>query len=207
MIRKVSHLVNVEPADARSRTPQPERAARVIMRIRHCIPHAEQGPARLSTSEAARARTRLGSAARPPGKRRQGPEGPQRQHGIPKRLRRRSDADARRLPKRGFTNAASSKESSPVNLGDVDARFDGAEVDIEALRSRASCRARRRSSRSSATGLHQEAHDRTRTLLGVAKEKIEKAGGKAGRRCSRSPSEGEPKAEGPSKPAGLTCER
>src|SRR5258708_1281345 len=56
-------------------------------------------------------------------------------HGIPKPgVEGGQSAMARRLPKRGFTNARFKKEIFAVNLGDLSERFDSGEVDIAALK-------------------------------------------------------------------------
>src|SRR5215472_15358380 len=59
-------------------------------------------------------------------------------HGIPKPgFEGGQSAMARRLPKRGFTNARFKKEISIVNLGDLEGRFEpGRPVDVEALKQR-----------------------------------------------------------------------
>ena len=56
-------------------------------------------------------------------------------HGIPKPgFEGGQTAMSRRLPKRGFTNYRFRKDIASVNLGDVDARFEGGEITIEALK-------------------------------------------------------------------------
>jgi large subunit ribosomal protein L15 len=56
-------------------------------------------------------------------------------HGIPKPgFEGGQTAMSRRLPKRGFTNYRFRKDIASVNLGDVDARFQGGEITIEALK-------------------------------------------------------------------------
>lgn len=59
-------------------------------------------------------------------------------HGIPKPgFEGGQSAMARRLPKRGFTNARFKKEISIVNLGELEGRFQpGRPVDVEALKER-----------------------------------------------------------------------
>src|SRR5437764_1717296 len=57
-------------------------------------------------------------------------------HGIPKPgFEGGQSAMARRLPKRGFTNARFKKDIFAVNLGDVAERFDNGMVDVDALKS------------------------------------------------------------------------
>ena len=56
-------------------------------------------------------------------------------HGIPKPgFEGGQTAMARRLPKRGFTNARFRKDIFAVNLGDLEVRFDSGVVDIAALK-------------------------------------------------------------------------
>lgn len=56
-------------------------------------------------------------------------------HGIPKPgFEGGQTAMARRIPKRGFTNAPFRKEIFAVNIGDVGIRFQSGEVTIEALK-------------------------------------------------------------------------
>src|SRR5271154_6598553 len=56
-------------------------------------------------------------------------------HGIPKPgFEGGQTAMARRLPKRGFTNARFKKEIFAVNLGDVGGRFESGEITIELLK-------------------------------------------------------------------------
>ncbi len=56
-------------------------------------------------------------------------------HGIPKPgFEGGQTAMARRLPKRGFTNALFRKEIYAVNVGDIAARFEAGAVDIAALK-------------------------------------------------------------------------
>src|SRR4051794_33813105 len=56
-------------------------------------------------------------------------------HGIPKPgFEGGQTAMARRIPKRGFTNARFKKDVFAVNLGDLAQRFDNGVVDIPALK-------------------------------------------------------------------------
>src|SRR3954451_14990331 len=56
-------------------------------------------------------------------------------HGLPKPgFEGGQTAMARRIPKRGFSNAPFKAEIFAVNLGDVGARFESGEVSIEALK-------------------------------------------------------------------------
>jgi large subunit ribosomal protein L15 len=56
-------------------------------------------------------------------------------HGIPKPgFEGGQTAMARRLPKRGFTNARFRKDIFAVNLGDLELRFDSGVVDVAALK-------------------------------------------------------------------------
>jgi large subunit ribosomal protein L15 len=56
-------------------------------------------------------------------------------HGIPKPgFEGGQTAMARRIPKRGFTNARFRKDIFAVNLGDLAERFDSGTVDIDALK-------------------------------------------------------------------------
>jgi large subunit ribosomal protein L15 len=56
-------------------------------------------------------------------------------HGIPKPgFEGGQTAMARRIPKRGFTNARFKKDISSVNIGDVGLRFESGEVTIESLK-------------------------------------------------------------------------
>jgi large subunit ribosomal protein L15 len=58
-------------------------------------------------------------------------------HGIPKPgFEGGQTAMARRLPKRGFTNARFKKEIFAVNLGDIAERFDSGKVDPDALKAK-----------------------------------------------------------------------
>src|SRR3954470_12272222 len=57
------------------------------------------------------------------------------QHGIPKPgFEGGQTAMARRIPKRGFTNARFKREIFAVNLGDLSARFEAGTVTIENLK-------------------------------------------------------------------------
>ena len=102
-------------------------------------------------------------------------------HGIPKPgFEGGQTAMSRRIPKRGFTNAPFKKVIFAVNLGDVGARFDSGDVSVDALK---------------AKGLVPRSAELVKILgdgaftkkLSVyahffsasAKEKLEKAGGKA----------------------------
>jgi large subunit ribosomal protein L15 len=56
-------------------------------------------------------------------------------HGIPKPgFEGGQTAMARRLPKRGFTNAPFRKEIYSINLGDLNERFESGLVDVAALK-------------------------------------------------------------------------
>ena len=102
-------------------------------------------------------------------------------HGIPKPgFEGGQTAMSRRIPKRGFTNWRFTKEVSAVNLGDVGARFESGEVTVDALKQK---------------GLVPRSADLVKVLgdgaftkkltvhahffSASAKEKLEKAGGKA----------------------------
>jgi large subunit ribosomal protein L15 len=102
-------------------------------------------------------------------------------HGIPKPgFEGGQTAMSRRIPKRGFTNARFKQEIFAVNLGDVGARFDSGEVSIDALKDKGLVPRSAELVKVLADGaftkkLTVHAH----FFSASAKEKLEKAGGKA----------------------------
>jgi len=102
-------------------------------------------------------------------------------HGIPKPgFEGGQTAMARRLPKRGFTNAPFRLEIFAVNLGDVGASFDSGEVSIQALKDKGLVPRSAELVKVLADGaftkkLSVHAH----CFSASAKEKLEKTGGKA----------------------------
>ncbi len=86
----------------------------------------------------------------------------------------------RRLPKLGFWNPFS-KAVATINVGDLGKRFDaGATVDLEAFRAAGILRRRHDSVKVLGTGeLDKALTVRAHAFSASAKEKIEKAGGKA----------------------------
>jgi large subunit ribosomal protein L15 len=116
-------------------------------------------------------------------------------HGIPKPgFEGGQTAMSRRLPKRGFTNWRFKKEVSAVNLGDLDARFDGGEVTIEALKDkglipRSATLVKILGDGEISKKLTIVAH----YFSNSAKEKLEKAGGSA--RIIEQPKAAEPAAQ------------
>jgi large subunit ribosomal protein L15 len=102
-------------------------------------------------------------------------------HGIPKPgFEGGQTAMARRLPKRGFTNAPFKKEIAAVNIGDVGARFESGEVTIEALKAKGLIPR----SATLVKILGDGQFSKNLTILAhyfsnSAKEKLEKAGGTA----------------------------
>ena len=102
-------------------------------------------------------------------------------HGIPKPgFEGGQTAMARRLPKRGFTNAPFRLEIFAVNLGDVGASFDSGEVSITALKEKGLVPRSAELVKILGDGaftkkLSVHAH----YFSASAKEKLEKAGGKA----------------------------
>ena len=116
-------------------------------------------------------------------------------HGIPKPgFEGGQTAMSRRLPKRGFTNYRFRKDIASVNLGDVDARFEGGEITIEALKDNGLVRR-------SATLVKILGDGEISKKLTIvahffsksAKEKLEKAGGVA--RVLEQPKAAEPAAQ------------
>lgn len=102
-------------------------------------------------------------------------------HGIPKPgFEGGQTAMARRIPKRGFTNARFKKDIFAVNLGDIGASFDSGEVTIDSLKEkglvpRATEFVKVLSDGAFTKKLTVHAH----FYSAAAKEKLEKAGGKA----------------------------
>ncbi len=102
-------------------------------------------------------------------------------HGIPKPgFEGGQTAMARRLPKRGFTNARFKKEIFAVNLGDVGAMFESGDVSIDALKDKGLVPRSAELVKILGDGaftkkLAISAH----FFSASAKEKLEKAGGKA----------------------------
>ena len=102
-------------------------------------------------------------------------------HGIPKPgFEGGQTAMARRIPKRGFSNAPFKKEIFAVNLGDVGARFESGEVSIDALKDKGLVPRSAEHVKVLADGaftkkLTLHAH----YFSASAKEKLEKAGGTA----------------------------
>jgi large subunit ribosomal protein L15 len=116
-------------------------------------------------------------------------------HGIPKPgFEGGQTAMARRIPKRGFTNARFKKDVSAVNLGDVGARFESGEVTIEALKAKGLIP--RSATLVKVLGDGQFSKKLTivaHFFSNSAKEKLEKAGGSA--RVLEQPKEAEPAAQ------------
>src|SRR5690348_11843128 len=116
-------------------------------------------------------------------------------HGIPKPgFEGGQTAMARRLPKKGFTNYHFKKEVSAVNLGDVDARFTGGEVTVDALKEkglipRSAKLVKILGDGDITKGLTIVAH----YFSNSAKEKLEKAGGSA--RVIEQPKDAAPAAQ------------
>lgn len=102
-------------------------------------------------------------------------------HGIPKPgFEGGQTAMARRLPKRGFTNYMFRKDVFAVNLGDVGERFDSGSVDLAALQEkglvpRSATLVKILGDGDFSKKLTIHAHYFSQS----AKEKLEKAGGKA----------------------------
>jgi len=102
-------------------------------------------------------------------------------HGIPKPgFEGGQTAMSRRIPKRGFTNARFKKDVFAVNLGDVGALFDSGDVSIDALKEKGLVPRSAKVVKVLGDGtftkkLTVHAH----FFSAAAKEKLEKAGGKA----------------------------
>jgi large subunit ribosomal protein L15 len=102
-------------------------------------------------------------------------------HGIPKPgFEGGQTAMARRIPKRGFTNARFKKDIFAVNLGDVGAAFDSGDVSIDALKEKGLVPRSAKLIKVLSDGaftkkLTVHAH----FFSAAAKDKLEKAGGKA----------------------------
>lgn len=102
-------------------------------------------------------------------------------HGIPKPgFEGGQSPMARRIPKRGFTNARFKKEIFAVNLGDVGASFDSGEVSVDALKDKGLVPRSAEAVKVLGDGaftkkLTVHAH----FFSASAKEKLEKAGGAA----------------------------
>lgn len=116
-------------------------------------------------------------------------------HGTPKPgFEGGQTAMARRIPKRGFTNARFKKDVTTVNIGDVGARFETGEVTIEALKakgliSRSATLVKILGDGQFSQKLTIVAH----FFSNSAKDKLEKAGGTA--RVLEQPKEAEPAAQ------------
>jgi len=102
-------------------------------------------------------------------------------HGIPKPcFEGGQTAMARRIPKRGFTNARFKKEIFAVNLGDLALRFESGKVDVDALKAkglvpRSATLVKILGDGEFGKKLHVHAHYFSES----AKEKLHKAGGAA----------------------------
>ena len=102
-------------------------------------------------------------------------------HGIPKPgFEGGQTAMARRIPKRGFTNAPFKLEIFAVNLGDVGARFDAGDVSIDALKEKGLVPRSAELVKVLADGaLTKKLNVHAHYFSAAAKAKLEKAGGAA----------------------------
>src|SRR5437899_860830 len=101
-------------------------------------------------------------------------------HGIPKPgFEGGQTAMARRIPKRGFSNAPFKKEIFAVNLGDVTERFDSGTVDIAALKDKGLVPRSATLVKVLGDGKAKKLTIHAHYFSESAKEKLAKAGGKA----------------------------